>query len=121
MLPAIRMQANPYEIPKFDIKVPDIKSFAKELKGFHSQFTQCFSREEPRENFYQYMSGQFSAIERKSIEPIAVSIENGHVRSMQRFVSDVHWDENMMSHPVGFLCNRQAYVHLVSSSNKGID
>jgi len=96
MLPEIRMQVNPYEIPKFDLKVPDIKSFAKELKGFHSQFIQCFSREEPRENFYQYMSGQFSTLERKSIEPIAVSIENGHVRSMQRFVSDVHWDENMM-------------------------
>jgi SRSO17 transposase len=42
------------------------------------------------------MSGQFSKLERKSIEPIAISMENGHVRSMQRFVSDVEWDEDYM-------------------------
>jgi SRSO17 transposase len=96
MLPSIRTQDYLYDIPKFDIKIPDVKSFAKELKGFHSQFAECFSREEPRENFYQYMAGQFSKLERKSIEPIAISIENGHVRSMQRFVSDVIWDEKKM-------------------------
>jgi SRSO17 transposase len=32
-------------------------------------------------------------LERKSIEPIALNIEDGKVRSMQRFVSDVVWDE----------------------------
>jgi len=85
-----------YDIPKFDITVPDIKGFAKELEGFHSQFAHCFSREEPRENFYRYMSGQFSKPERKSIEPIAISIQEGNVRSMQRFVSDVTWDEDSM-------------------------
>jgi SRSO17 transposase len=94
MLPSNRTQGCLYDIPKFDIKIPDIKSFAKELKGFHSQFADCFSREEPRENFYQYMAGQFSRLDRKSIEPIAISIENGKVRSMQRFVSDVVWDES---------------------------
>jgi SRSO17 transposase len=97
MLPANRTSGNLYDIPKFDIKVPDIKGFANELRGFHSQFAECFSREEPRENFYQYMSGQFSnKLERKSIEPIAISIEDGRVRSMQRFVGDVIWDEGKM-------------------------
>lgn len=96
MLPSTRTQGDLYEIPKFDIKVTDVKSFSKELKGFHSQFEHCFSREEPRDTFYQYMSGQFSKLERKSIEPIAISMENGHVRSMQRFVSDVVWDEDKM-------------------------
>lgn len=96
MLPAIRTHGEPYDIPKFDVTVPDIKSFARELKGFHSQFAPCFSRGEPRENFYQYMAGQFSRLERKSIEPIAISIESGNVRSMQRFVSDVIWDETQM-------------------------
>jgi SRSO17 transposase len=97
MLPADRTSGCLYDIPKFDIKVPDIKGFANELKGFHSQFAECFSREEPRANFYHYMSGQFSnKLERKSIEPIAISVEDGQVRSMQRFVSDVVWDEEKM-------------------------
>jgi SRSO17 transposase len=96
MLPSMRTRGDVYDIPKFDITVPDIKGFAKELEGFHSQFAECFSREEPRENFYRYMSGQFSKLERKSIEPIAISVQDGHVRSMQRFVSDVTWDEDAM-------------------------
>lgn len=105
MLPAIRTIGSIYAIPKFDITVPDIKGFASELKDFHSQFKGCFSREEPRENFYQYMAGQFSKLERKSIEPIAISMENGHVRSMQRFVSDVEWDEIQMLSKLRSLVN----------------
>jgi len=43
------------------------------------------------------MAGQFSnTLERKSIEPIAISVEGGRVRSMQRLVSDVIWDEVKM-------------------------
>jgi SRSO17 transposase len=35
-------------------------------------------------------------LERKSIEPIALQVESGKVRAMQRFVSDVVWDEAAM-------------------------
>ena len=42
------------------------------------------------------MVGQFSELGRKSIEPIALSVENGMVRSMQRAVSDAVWDEDKM-------------------------
>ncbi len=40
------------------------------------------------------MSGQFSELERKSIEPIALNVQGGKVRAMQRFVSDAPWDDN---------------------------
>ena len=33
------------------------------------------------------MVGQFSGLERKSIEPIALHLEGGNVRGMQRFIS----------------------------------
>jgi len=33
------------------------------------------------------MAGQFSDLERKSIEPIALAVEQRNVRAMQRFVS----------------------------------
>jgi FOG: Transposase len=39
------------------------------------------------------MAGQFSGIERKSVEPIALNIKDGRVRSMQRFISDAEWDD----------------------------
>jgi SRSO17 transposase len=40
------------------------------------------------------MVGQFSELERKSIEPIALTVKDGKVRAMQRFISDAQWDDD---------------------------
>lgn len=98
MLPEIRTNGDVFSIPKFSIIEQDIDSFINELKGFHSEFQDCFSRSESRGNFFRYMVGQFSDIERKSIEPIAINVQDAEVRSMQRFVSDVIWDEEKIKH-----------------------
>lgn len=98
MLPAIRYDEHLYSVPKFDLGKGDIKDFMNELKGFHEQFADCFQRSESREHFFNYMAGQFSPLERKSIEPIALALKDCNVRSMQRFVSDAPWDdENMIT------------------------
>jgi len=93
MVPESRVQDGSFPIPKLLIGKEDLNQFIEEFRGFHAQFADCFSREEPRENFFQYMAGQMSQLERKSIEPIAVHVENAKVRAMQHFVSDVIWDE----------------------------
>lgn len=98
MLPECRTKCDPFSIPKFTVVEEDVENFIKELRGFHGEFSDCFLRSEPRENFFQYMVGQLSELERKSIEPIALTVEDGKVRSMQRFVSDVVWDEPRMLH-----------------------
>ena len=82
-----------FPIPKLFVGKEDMSCFVEELKGFHSQFADCFSREEPRENFYMYMVGQMSRLERKSVEPIALHVEGAKVRAMQHFLSEVAWDE----------------------------
>lgn len=94
MLPEIRQTDYLYEVPKFELDRNDILGFAEELKGFHENFVDCFHRSESRENFFRYMSGQFSQLERKSIEPIAIAMEGGKIRAMQRFVSDAPWDDD---------------------------
>ena len=96
MLPAIRSDEHLYSVPKFDLGKGDIKHFMNELSGFHEQFADCFQRSESRDHFYKYMSGQFSPLERKSIEPIALAVKDGNVRAMQRFVSDAPWSEDKM-------------------------
>jgi SRSO17 transposase len=83
-----------FEIPKFDITTEDVEDFANELKGFHEAFYDCFHRSESRNHFFLYMAGQLCPLERKSIEPIAISVEKGKVRAMQRFVSEAFWDED---------------------------
>jgi SRSO17 transposase len=105
MLPDSRTKGDLFSIPKFTVAEKDVENFIKELSGFHEEFSDCFSRSEPRENFFQYMVGQLSELERKSIEPIALTVEDGKVRSMQRFVSDVVWDESRMLHKYRSMVN----------------
>jgi len=93
MLPEIRQTDYLYKVPKFELDRNDVSDFALELKGFHENFADCFQRSESRDNFYRYMTGQFSQLERKAIEPIAIATEGGKVRAMQRFVSDAPWDD----------------------------
>ena len=105
MLPECRTKDATFSIPKFTVEKNDIEDFVDELKGFHEEFKDCFSRSEPRENFFRYSAGQFSKLERKSIEPIALNIQGGKVRSMQRFVSDVVWNETRLLHQYHHIVN----------------
>ena len=93
MLPEIRQSDYLYSVPQLELDRNDVSDLACELKGFHENFADCFHRSESRDNFYRYMSGQFNQLKRKSIEPIAFSIEGAKVRAMQRFVSDAPWDD----------------------------
>ena len=96
MLPACRTASEGYAIPTFDIVPSDVEGFMEELWEFQSAFHDCFARSEPRAHFFDYMVGQLSKLERKSIEPMALHVEGGTIRGMQRFISDVRWDEEQM-------------------------
>ena len=96
MLPQHQINGDVFAVPKFELEKQDVEKFMEKLEGFHHEFKDCFQRSEPRQHFLQYMVGQFSTLERKSIEPIAVNVESGSVRGMQRFLSDIYWDEERM-------------------------
>jgi SRSO17 transposase len=96
MLPACRTEGEGFSLPTFDLVPSDVEGFMEELWEFQSTFHDCFARSEPRTHFFDYMVGQFSKLERKSIEPIALGVEGGTIRGMQRFISDVSWDEEQM-------------------------
>jgi SRSO17 transposase len=98
MLPISRQDEYLYSVPKFDLERGDVENFMYELKGFHEQFEDCFQRSESREHFFKYMVGQFSELERKSIEPIALAVKDGNVRAMQRFVSAAPWDDEKIGY-----------------------
>lgn len=96
MLPACRTSGEDFAIPTFDLVPSDLEGFMEELWEFQSAFHDCFARSEPRTHFFDYMVGQFSKLERKSIEPMALQVEGGTIRGLQRFISDGHWDEEQM-------------------------
>jgi SRSO17 transposase len=96
MLPASRTVGEGFAIPTFALVPSDVEGFLEELWAFQSIFHDCFARSEPRAHFFDYMVGQFSKLERKSIEPMALQVEGGTIRGMQRFISDISWDEDQM-------------------------
>jgi len=98
MLPDIRTSGDIFSIPKFDLDRNDVEDFLETLQGFHAEFRDCFAREEGRSNLFYYTIGQFSQMERKSIEPMALNVEGAKVRAIQRFISEATWDANKMMH-----------------------
>lgn len=96
MLPACRTAGEGFALPTFEVIPSDVEGFLEELWEFQSAFHDCFARSEPRAHFFDYMVGQFSKLERKSIEPMALQVEGGTIRGMQRFISDISWDEAQM-------------------------
>ena len=106
MLPESRTQDGGFAIPRFDLTPRDVEEFLDELQAFHDHFRACFSRSEPRGHFFNYMVGQCSELERKSIAPMALEVAGGNIRGMQRFLSDDIWDEDKM---------RQTYHGLVAA------
>jgi SRSO17 transposase len=105
MLPARRTEGEVFAIPQLALAPADVEGFLAELRGFHDAFRDCFARREPREQFFGYMVGQFSALERKSIEPMALQVAGGNVRAMQRLISDAVWDEVQMRRTYHSLLN----------------
>src|SRR5262249_48493306 len=80
MLPGDRTEGEVFSIPLFSFVQGDVAGFLHDLGGFHEAFRVCFAGREPRAQFFGYMVGQFSALERKSIEPMALQVEGGNVR-----------------------------------------
>jgi SRSO17 transposase len=96
MLPACRTEVEGFALPTFDVVPGDVEGFMNELWEFQAAFHDCFPRSEPRAHFFDYMVGQCSKLERKSIEPMALHVKGGTVRGLQRFISNVQWDEEQM-------------------------
>ena len=96
MIPACRTGGDGFAIPTFDLTPRDVAEFTDELQEFQGLFHDCFPRSESRAHFFDYMVGQLRPLERKSIEPIALQVPEGRVRGLQRFLSEVAWDDEHM-------------------------
>jgi SRSO17 transposase len=96
MLPDCRTVGERSSISAFDLQSSDVEGFLDELREFQSIFHDCFARSESRKHFFDYMAGQCSPLVRKSIEPMALQVEGSTVRGLQRFISEVRWNEEQM-------------------------
>jgi SRSO17 transposase len=87
----------------------EIKNIGKKLNAFLKQFNDCFYRSQPRGHLKSYVRGQVSSLQRKSAEPIAL-LAKTPPRTLQRFLSYVHWDEQRLRDRIQWIVARD-YAH----------
>jgi SRSO17 transposase len=83
----------------------EIKNIGKKLSAFLKQFDDCFYRSQPRVHLKTYVRGQISSLQRKSAEPIAL-LTKTPPRTLQRFLSYVHWDEQRLRDRIQWIVTR---------------
>jgi SRSO17 transposase len=72
-----------------------IAGMGRALGRFLGMFRDCFGRSEPRAHLDQYVRGQLSDLQRKSVEPIALAVGTPP-RTLQQFLEFTNWDEERM-------------------------
>ena len=79
--------------PDLNLVPADVEALADELVAYHAEFAPLFRRAEQRRWALAYLHGQLLHVERKSIEPMALTLPGGDVQAMQQFISQGAWDD----------------------------
>src|SRR5574342_685329 len=80
--------------PTDRISARDVSMTVDELQTFHRQFQPLFQRREQRAWSLLYLCGQLSNLERKTIEPMVLSLlgaDPNAIRGMQQFIGQGEW------------------------------
>ena len=69
----------------------DVRAAADQLVRFHDRFAPIFGKEQAQDHAYDYLKGLMTCPERKSIEPIALTVGHGDVSGLQKFINSAPW------------------------------
>jgi len=83
--------------PSFAVDENDLSELVKAFGEYYVLFRDCFGRVEHEEHSRVYLQGLLSALERKSMEPIALSLlGKSRVKALQKFVNVGVWDAEVL-------------------------
>jgi len=68
--------------PVINLAPRDVEALADELLAYHAHFAPLGERSEQRQWALTYLHGQLLDLERKSIEPMALSLPDGNVQAL---------------------------------------
>ena len=80
-------------MPSFAMSSADLPELVEAFREYHALFRDCFGRVEHEELSRGYLQGLLTALERKSMEPIALSLlGESRVSALQKFIGVGVWD-----------------------------
>lgn len=77
----------------------DLLQMAAELKLYHAEFAPLFARFEQRRWSEFYLQGQLSDLERKTVEPMVLRLQEADpakVRAVQQFLGESSWNDELI-------------------------
>ena len=69
----------------------DVRAAADQLVRFHDRFAPTFGKPQAQDHAHDYVKGLMTCPERKSIEPIALTVGHGDVSGLQKFINSAPW------------------------------
>jgi SRSO17 transposase len=80
-------------MPCFEMDPEDLPELVKAFGEYYLLFRDCFGRVENEELSRSYLQGLLSSVERKSVEPMALSLlGEKRVKALQRFMALGSWE-----------------------------
>jgi SRSO17 transposase len=73
----------------------EIRGLKSKLKKYLRDYGDCFRRSDTRGHLTTYVEGQLSKLDRKSVEPIALS-RGVAPRTLQQFLNFLEWDQEQL-------------------------
>jgi SRSO17 transposase len=73
----------------------EIRRLKPKLLKYLQEYRDCFGRSDTRGHLTTYVEGQLSKLERKSVEPIALS-RGIAPRTLQQFLNSLEWDQEQL-------------------------
>jgi len=82
--------------PRLDLVPEEVEALADQLAEHHAEFADLYYRLEQAHWGYNYLQGLMLPIERKVIQPMAQSLEGGNIQSMQQFIGQGRWQDEVL-------------------------
>ena len=76
-----------------DVQGRDVEGFMAELQACQRVFQDCLARSAARGHCWAYLVGPYRPLARPSLAPMALAVEGGRLRSLQRFRRETVWAE----------------------------
>jgi len=82
--------------PLLDLKPEEVEGLTDELVAYHAEFADLYYRVEQAHWGYVYLQGLIAPLESKSIQPMAMALEEGDIQAMQQFIGQGRWQDEKL-------------------------
>lgn len=82
--------------PLLELAPEEIELLADELAAYHAEFSDLYYRVEQAHWGHRYLQGLIAPIESKTIQPMAMALEDGNVQAMQQFIGQGKWEDKKL-------------------------